>query len=130
MSKHLYIPFSKLKYKCSSIFHILDSLYDVSSNSPPGREADKLQKILLRYFEDEVFVDGRIAMNSALVNYLILYIYSHLLIIHPSTQVPVQANSKDCGCFTIFYAQKFFKDPEATMSLIKVEWSNSLIGCY
>jgi hypothetical protein len=42
MNKHLYIPFAKLKYKCSSIFHILDSLYDVSSNSLPGREANNI----------------------------------------------------------------------------------------
>jgi hypothetical protein len=121
MSKHLYIPFPKLKYKCSSVFHILDSLYDISSNSQPGRGAEKLQKIPLRYFEDEIFVEGCVATNSALVNSLNLYICSHLLITHPSTQVPVQANSKDCGCFTIYYAQKIFKDPEATMSLIKVE---------
>jgi len=34
--------------------------------------------------------------------------------------VPLQQNSKDCGCYVIYFAKKFLSDPESTFSLIKV----------
>jgi len=34
--------------------------------------------------------------------------------------VPLQTNSNDCGCFLIYFAKKFFSNPEATMTLIRV----------
>jgi Ulp1 family protease len=39
------------------------------------------------------------------------------------TQVPRQQNTKDCACFMIYFAKKFFNNPEATMALIKVAQS-------
>ena len=41
--------------------------------------------------------------------------------IHSVIQVPQQLNFKDCGCFTIYFAKKFFNDPESTMALVKVQ---------
>jgi Ulp1 family protease len=34
--------------------------------------------------------------------------------------VPHQDNSKDCGCFTVYFARKFLQDPVATLGIIKV----------
>jgi len=79
------------------VFHILDSWIDI----PPGKkELKQLQLILLKHFEDAAFVEGRIAINVA--------------------QVPRQPNGNDCGCFMIYFAKMFLRDPEATMALIKV----------
>lgn len=46
-----------------SQFHILDSL----ASDPPKREEKQLQMILLQYFKDESFEEGRIAVNVAKV---------------------------------------------------------------
>jgi Ulp1 family protease len=35
-------------------------------------------------------------------------------------QVPLQSNSNDCGCFAIYFAKKFFSNPDSTIALIKV----------
>ena len=45
-----------------SAFHILDSL---ANNSSASAEGDRLQTILLKHFEDETFVEGRVTANLA-----------------------------------------------------------------
>ena len=40
--------------------------------------------------------------------------------IHLMKQVPLQENSKDCGCFAIYFAKKFLLGPDSTIDLIKV----------
>jgi Ulp1 family protease len=35
-------------------------------------------------------------------------------------QVPHQQNTHDCGCFTIYFARRFFQDPISTLEIIKV----------
>jgi hypothetical protein len=59
--------FSTLKWsyieQIQSQFHILDSL----PSDPPRREEKQLQLILLQYFKDESYEEGRIAVNVAKV---------------------------------------------------------------
>jgi len=49
---------------CFSIFHILDS---ISQSSPGTREANQLEIILLKHFDQVIFEGGRIATNFAQV---------------------------------------------------------------
>ena len=37
-----------------------------------------------------------------------------------SLYVPQQPNTKDCACFAIYFAKKFFYNPTVTMHLIEV----------
>ena len=98
------------------MFHILDSLQD---DIVALREANQLQKILLKHFDDATFMDGRITTNIAQVFYIFLIAISNIFI-HEMSQVPLQTNSKDCACYTIFYGQRFLSNPDATIALIKV----------
>lgn len=51
--------------KHCSVFHILDSM---SNSSQSKIEANRLQDILLKYYEGEIFQEGRISANFAQVN--------------------------------------------------------------
>ena len=37
----------------------------------------------------------------------------------------MQPNSKDCGCFVVYFGKKFFNDPMGTVAVIKVRFSIS-----
>ena len=99
-----------------SVLYILDSFRIDSLANEEGRQ---LQTILLQHFEGESFKEGRISTNVAKV---ILFFLSnnHYLI---DFQVPIQHNTKDCGCFLIYFARKFFQNPGTTLELIKVRLS-------
>ena len=75
---------------------------------------------MLRLFENEPFRKGWIAQNMAQV---FLFFFQNILIYQESNvmiQVPLQPNSKDCGCFAVYFAKKFFENPDSTLTLIKV----------
>lgn len=80
--------------------------------------ASKLQKIILKHFENAAFEKGRIAFNVAQVGPA-LFFFQYTLI-HQNKQVPCQPNGNDCGCFLIYFAKKFFSNPAETMAIIKV----------
>ena len=81
------------------------------------QEGKQLQNILLQYFEDVAFQDGRITVHAAQVISLISLLFINLF---NAIQVPHQPNTKDCGCFMIYFAKKFFQEPDITMAIIKV----------
>jgi Ulp1 family protease len=60
---------------------------------------------------------GRISANVAQVAFFIFHPWE---LINNMSQVPHQKNSKDCGCFLIYFATKFMLDPEATLAIMKV----------
>jgi Ulp1 family protease len=102
------------KSKFCRILHILDSL----PNEPLAMQAGKqLQNILLQYFEDVTFQDRRITVHAAQVIPLISLLFFNLF---NAIQVPLQPNTKDCGCFMIYFAKKFFENPDITMAIMKV----------
>jgi Ulp1 family protease len=41
-------------------------------------------------------------------------------------QVPLQSNTVDCACFAIYFAKKFFQNPDSAFALIKVNPSISI----
>ena len=88
------------------------------------KEAKQLQIILLKNFEEVAFKEGRITTNIPSVITLVS-LYTHSWLIHLMTQVPQQWNSKDCGCFMIYFAKKFLSHPDAVIALIKVVLSIS-----
>lgn len=77
----------------------------------------QLQNILLQYFEDVTFQDRRITVHAAQVIPLISLLFFNLF---NAIQVPLQPNTKDCGCFMIYFAKKFFENPDITMAIMKV----------
>jgi hypothetical protein len=97
------------------VFHILDSL---PNNSLGIKEGRQLQTIMLNHFGGEAFKEGRIRTNVAKAIHVSFHF--HHPSANPIAQVPHQLNSKDCGCFAIYFARKFFSNPDATMALIKV----------
>jgi hypothetical protein len=99
--------------KCVSVFHILDSLQDDIVAIGAG---NKLQNILLKHFEDQAFLEGRITINMAQAIFFLQY----LTFFNQMMQVPLQTNSNDCACFTIYFGKKFFLDPDSTLDLLKV----------
>jgi hypothetical protein len=60
----------------------------------------------------------RVASPPIMLRQFLIFIY--LFFIHVPKQVPIQANLKDCGCFTVYFAKKFFLSPDSTVALIKV----------
>jgi hypothetical protein len=71
-------------------------------------------------FDSETFKDGRIATNTSQVNIIGCFFFLPYLLSYPINQVPLQPNSKDCACFVIYFAQKFFNNPKATLLIINV----------
>jgi Ulp1 family protease catalytic subunit len=95
------------------VLHILDSLRYSDRGT---KEANQLQNILLQYFDGGKFKAGRISINVPQV----INPFAIDLLINIRNQVPQQNNSKDCACYTIYFAQKFLLNPKATMPVIKV----------
>ena len=100
--------------RSNRVLHILDSL---PTSSPATIEAQQLQAIFLKHFENAVFQEGRVATNVAQVFHLGSFINFDW---SSYTQVPHQGNGKDCGCFAIYFARKFLQDPVTTLRIIKV----------
>jgi hypothetical protein len=110
------LSFCMLNVKHPSVLHILDSL---RKNSEAKFESDQLEKILLRYFKGKKILGGRVpARVPQVVDFFSVFLFHSS--IHPVLQVPQQPNSKDCACYTIYFAKTFFNNPAAAMNLIKV----------
>jgi hypothetical protein len=91
----------------------LDSIQNHSSGKTEG---ERIQRLLLKHHNGKTFREDRVSVNLAKASSQFMYLF----FIHEMKQVPLQANSKDCGCFTIYFAKKFFSSPDSTMALIKV----------
>jgi hypothetical protein len=96
------------------MFHILDSL---PNNSSAATEGKRLQKILLKHVQGKKYLEGRIPTNLAQA---ICHLYVYQFFIHLMKQVPLQGNTKDCGCFAIHFARTFFLSPDSAIAMMKV----------
>ena len=62
----------------------------------------------------------RAALPSMSLRHDFSYLFNWSSFINHIKQVPLQGNSKDCACFTIYFGKKFFLNPDSTMALVKV----------
>lgn len=71
----------------------------------------------MKYFQNATFDPRRISTNVAQV--VLIYIPS-LFLVNMKSQVPLQTNLRDCGCFLIYFARKFISRPKDVLEIIKV----------
>jgi hypothetical protein len=82
-----------------------------------SEETARLQKIFEQHYDGKPFKQGWLMSNVPKVSTMFP---SLLLSIHPRRQVPLQSNSNDCGCFTMYFGKKFFQSPDSTLASLKV----------